>query len=231
MSDPRPGGPRKPRSYPGPLSKRLYQAYSSFQELPYLSKNDAKFIWLGFVFALSTSLLLGLYLQDIQVVADFDPLIHPVWYWNSIPIGVLVIVTYFIAHKQWHYYYGGEYSKDGLFLEKLRQASYLETNLDIILAASSGVLTASVLIPTYWFLVLAGYSIAVVARSYVTLRRAAYASKERLLCVKAKNHFRAAFSESFATIVDADTPGPAALDLAKLPFRHLPPAHLPPYGA
>jgi microcystin degradation protein MlrC len=48
-----------------------------------------------------------------------------------------------------------------------------------------------------------------------------------LLCVKAKNHFRAAFSESFAKIVDADTPGPAALDLDKLPFGRVPPNHLP----
>jgi microcystin degradation protein MlrC len=52
-----------------------------------------------------------------------------------------------------------------------------------------------------------------------------------LLCVKAKNHFRAAFSESFAAIVDADTPGPAALDLTRLPFRHVPPDRVPPYNA
>ena len=50
-----------------------------------------------------------------------------------------------------------------------------------------------------------------------------------LLCVKAKNHFRAAFAQSFTRLVDADTPGPAALDLSKLPFRRVPPAHLPPY--
>lgn len=40
-----------------------------------------------------------------------------------------------------------------------------------------------------------------------------------LLCVKAKNHFRAAFGAVFAALIDADTPGPAALDLAKLPYR------------
>ncbi len=44
-----------------------------------------------------------------------------------------------------------------------------------------------------------------------------------LLCVKAKNHFRAAFAGSFAALLDCDTPGPAGLDLARLPFRHLPP--------
>ena len=42
---------------------------------------------------------------------------------------------------------------------------------------------------------------------------------------------RAAFAQSFARLIDAVTPGPAALDLAKLPFRQVPPAHLPPYGA
>ena len=44
-----------------------------------------------------------------------------------------------------------------------------------------------------------------------------------LLCVKAKNHFRAAFGELCAHIIDVDCPGPATADLAGLPFRHLPP--------
>ncbi len=43
-----------------------------------------------------------------------------------------------------------------------------------------------------------------------------------LLCVKAKNHFRAAFAPVFDVLIDADTPGPAALDLGKLPYRHVP---------
>ena len=42
----------------------------------------------------------------------------------------------------------------------------------------------------------------------------------RLLCVKAKNHFRAAFGALFDPIVEVDTPGPAMADLSKLPFRH-----------
>ncbi len=49
-----------------------------------------------------------------------------------------------------------------------------------------------------------------------------------LLCVKAKNHFRAVFAETFAAILDVDTPGPAAPDLARLPFRRVPPERLPP---
>jgi len=40
----------------------------------------------------------------------------------------------------------------------------------------------------------------------------------RLLCVKAKNHFRAAFAPLCRTIVDVDCPGPAAADLRMLPF-------------
>lgn len=41
---------------------------------------------------------------------------------------------------------------------------------------------------------------------------------ERLLCVKAKNHFRAAFEAICADIIDIDAPGPACLDMTKLPF-------------
>jgi len=44
----------------------------------------------------------------------------------------------------------------------------------------------------------------------------------RLLANNAKNHFRAAFADRCVAIVECDTPGPAALDLAALPFRHVP---------
>jgi len=44
----------------------------------------------------------------------------------------------------------------------------------------------------------------------------------RLLANKAKNHFRAAFAGRCSAILEADCPGPAALDLAGLPFRHVP---------
>ncbi len=43
-----------------------------------------------------------------------------------------------------------------------------------------------------------------------------------LLCVKAKNHFRAAFGGLCERIIDVDCPGPATADLASLPFRLLP---------
>jgi microcystin degradation protein MlrC len=46
----------------------------------------------------------------------------------------------------------------------------------------------------------------------------------RLVANKAKNHFRAAFAHRLAAIVECDCPGPAALDLAALPFRHVPAA-------
>ncbi|WP_424810870.1 M81 family metallopeptidase [Roseococcus sp. YIM B11640] len=44
----------------------------------------------------------------------------------------------------------------------------------------------------------------------------------RILANKAKNHFRAAFASRCSAIVECDTPGPAALDLLALPFRHVP---------
>ncbi|MFO1337037.1 MAG: MlrC C-terminal domain-containing protein [Burkholderiaceae bacterium] len=43
-----------------------------------------------------------------------------------------------------------------------------------------------------------------------------------LLCVKAKNHFRAAFGPAFEAMIDIDAPGPAGLDLGALPFRQVP---------
>ncbi|KAA0910459.1 M81 family metallopeptidase [Pusillimonas sp. ANT_WB101] len=42
----------------------------------------------------------------------------------------------------------------------------------------------------------------------------------RLLCVKAKNHFRAAFIGRCVEIIDCDAPGPACQDLSQLPFSH-----------
>ena len=40
--------------------------------------------------------------------------------------------------------------------------------------------------------------------------------------VKAKNHFRAAFSDVFKCMVDVETPGPASSNLMTLPFRKIP---------
>lgn len=48
------------------------------------------------------------------------------------------------------------------------------------------------------------------------------------LCVKAKNHFRAAFRPVCAAMIDVDSPGPAALDLHSLPYRWAPRGDLPP---
>ncbi len=47
-------------------------------------------------------------------------------------------------------------------------------------------------------------------------------AKTRLLCVKAKNHFRAAFAPQCRALIDVDTPGPACLDLARLPYKFAP---------
>jgi microcystin degradation protein MlrC len=43
----------------------------------------------------------------------------------------------------------------------------------------------------------------------------------RLLCVKAKNHFRAAFEALCSEIIACDSPGPACADLRQLPFRNV----------
>lgn len=48
-------------------------------------------------------------------------------------------------------------------------------------------------------------------------------SRTRLLCVKAKNNFRAAFEDRCARIIDCNALGPASADLASLPFRTLRP--------
>lgn len=48
----------------------------------------------------------------------------------------------------------------------------------------------------------------------VDVRRAKY------LCVKAKNHFRAAFAPLCAAVIEVDTPGPAGIDLAGMPYKH-----------
>lgn len=47
-----------------------------------------------------------------------------------------------------------------------------------------------------------------------------------LFCVKAKNHFRAAFSALCGAIIDVDTPGPAPADLRLLPYRHVPTGYI-----
>lgn len=44
----------------------------------------------------------------------------------------------------------------------------------------------------------------------------------RLLCAKAKNHFRAAFGPLCRTIVEIDAAGPASSDLSRYPFRRVP---------
>jgi microcystin degradation protein MlrC len=45
-------------------------------------------------------------------------------------------------------------------------------------------------------------------------------TQARLLCIKAKNHFRAAYGPVCRGFVEVDTPGPAAVDLTRLPFRY-----------
>ncbi|WP_374445875.1 M81 family metallopeptidase, partial [Stella sp.] len=44
-------------------------------------------------------------------------------------------------------------------------------------------------------------------------------ARVRLFCIKAKNHFRAAYGPVCRAFVEVDTPGPAGVDLTRLPFR------------
>jgi microcystin degradation protein MlrC len=62
---------------------------------------------------------------------------------------------------------------------------------------------------------------AAVDPAFFTLHRIDLAAT-RLLADKGKNHFRAAFAERCSLIVECECPGPASLDLAALPFRHVP---------
>jgi microcystin degradation protein MlrC len=52
-------------------------------------------------------------------------------------------------------------------------------------------------------------------------------AKIGLLCVKAKNHFRAGFTPLTRAIIDVDCPGPAASNLRHYRFRHAPNALYP----
>lgn len=49
---------------------------------------------------------------------------------------------------------------------------------------------------------------------------------KKYLCVKAKNHFRAAFAPLCASVIEVDTPGPAGIDLAGMPYRHADKGHI-----
>ena len=53
-------------------------------------------------------------------------------------------------------------------------------------------------------------------------------SEVALFCVKAKNHFRAAFGPLCGAMVTIDAPGPAPADLRRLTYRHVPAEYLTP---
>lgn len=85
------------------------------------------------------------------------------------------LLTFVVGRKQWRYYFdelGYGARKEGIFERSIRQASPLERTLDMVLCCLAGALTAAILLPVLWFGVLATYSLAVVARSWLTLRRA-----------------------------------------------------------
>ncbi len=53
-------------------------------------------------------------------------------------------------------------------------------------------------------------------------------SATALFCVKAKNHFRAAFGPLCGAVIEVDTPGPAPVNLSLLDYRHVPRQYLAP---
>ncbi|MGE0717987.1 MAG: M81 family metallopeptidase [Alphaproteobacteria bacterium] len=51
-------------------------------------------------------------------------------------------------------------------------------------------------------------------------------ARVRLLGVKAKNHFRGAYGPVCRAFIETDTPGPAGIDLARMPYRFAPMADI-----
>lgn len=96
----------------------------------------------------------------------------------SLALAVLAcaIMTFMIGKKQWLYYFdesGYTGAKEGIFERSIRQASPLEVTTDTALCVLAGLLTAIALTaPILWFAALSIYSLMVVARSALTLRRA-----------------------------------------------------------
>ena len=173
---------RSRRAHTWALSRRLYRHYHSFDNLPFLPQPTAQMVWLSFVTVVVLGSLVSFHLARPEKLIEIDPLIHPVWYWNLIPMLLLLALALFFAQKEWAYYYGNGHRKDGLFFEKLRWANELERSLDYLLVVLSGLVTGFALLPTLWPLCLSAYSAVAVARCYVTVRRPAYASWDQSEC-------------------------------------------------
>jgi len=171
-----------------PWSTRLWIHYETFEQLPFLEDGLGLLLWLG----LGTTLLVGLATWAIAVFLNLsdssrfqlDPLLG-----NSIPLNAVIwsalfVFTSFMAFKQRSYYYGVRSNltfmlsrKDGLFINKIRQANNAERLMDFSLAIIPGFLTGLCILPTLWFLTFGLYSCFVAMRCYISLKRPLYARR------------------------------------------------------
>lgn len=120
-------------------------------------------------------------LQISQVVQPFDPWNKPeygVYRWLLTP--VMLIITGFMFIKQWHYYYGGNGKKDGVFAKTVGALSDEEFSLDILLSVLGGILVfLSLRMPSLWLMGFSVYCILGWRRCRVTLLRQRFAKTWR----------------------------------------------------
>lgn len=126
--------------------------------------------------------LVGIILPVLFILSELDPWanmyfnLKKIDFFYRYSVFILIIVSAFIAYKQWGYYYWEEDGgKKGIFKCKVQQVNALERELDIILAVTGALLFAFAELPVYWFLALAVYSILALLRCCFTLMRKHFA--------------------------------------------------------
>jgi hypothetical protein len=168
------------KAYKSPLSRLPWMHYGSFEELPVLDKSDGKALWmvLGATFGLlGAGVTVGLFMT--KMASQVDPMLWESFFADIVLWTILLVITGLIGIKQWHYYYGNGSPKDGIFVQKIRQASTLEQYSDVALSFAGGLLIGLVALPSYWFVGFALYCTLVILRCYITLMRPKYAEKAR----------------------------------------------------
>lgn len=158
-----------------PFSRFPLMGYEKWADLPILNKN------VGYLcVSVSGIVLINIIFQEL---VGLDPYSKHYWvnktdtlYWFGFIF--TLIATFIIFNKQWKYYYqpGLKMQKNGIFKMKIRQVNCRESDLDLTLALSGGLLFALTLTPIFWFVGLSFYSSLVCLRSYTTLKREAYLS-------------------------------------------------------
>lgn len=166
------------KHYEWPFSSSLWTKYKTLSELPILEKGSAITVWMiiGLCFGLlgpGAVLTFGL----ANRANELDPMLYPGLILNLPFFLPLLATTVFIGLKQWAYYYGNGSPKDGIFVEKVRQASQREMITDCALSVFGGFLGGVCFLPSYWFLSFAFYCSLVILRCYFALMRPRYANK------------------------------------------------------